>query len=484
MRSKWDELYIAGKWRQGKSGATLIDINPFNNERLTEMKFADLSDIDEAYKAAEAAQPSWERTSPDSKRALMERVAGLIAQRQDEIIDLLARESGSARLKAGVEVGASIHFLKEAASFPYRMAGYIFPSDTPGKENFVYRIPKGVVSVIGPWNFPFLLAMRSVAPALATGNAVVLKPSSDTPITGGLLLADLFQEAGLPDGLLNVVVGRGSEIGDAFVSHPIPRMVSFTGSTEVGREVATLAGKYLKQVVLELGGNNAFIVLDDADVEYAAQAAAFGKFLHQGQICMAINQMIVMENVHDKFVECLKSIASRIKVGDPRDPGTQIGPIINQSQLVHVVNCMNETIEAGATLEAGGNVVGNCVMPTVLTNVTEKMPIFNTEVFGPVAAVIKVKSEEEAIRVANASQYGLSGSVHSGSEPRAIRVAKAIRTGMIHVNDQTINDEAHIAFGGEKDSGIGRFGGTWALESFTTVKWLSVQHDRRKFPFS
>ncbi|MDX1787212.1 MAG: aldehyde dehydrogenase family protein, partial [Psychrobacter sp.] len=281
--------YIAGLWQQGKDDSVNTDVNPYNGDTLVEIKQATKEQLDEAYQAANAAQKEWAQKTPAERASLMYNVVNVLDQRQDEIVDWLIKESGSTRIKAMVEFGSARAITLEAASFPNRVHGEIRASNTPGKENFVYREPIGVVAVISPWNFPLHLTQRSIAPALALGNAVVLKPASDTPITGGLLLAKIFEEAGLPKGLLNVVVGAGSEIGDAIVTHDIPSFVSFTGSTSVGKHIGELAngGDYIKQVALELGGNSPFVVLKDADIEQAVKAAAFGKFLHQGQICLA-----------------------------------------------------------------------------------------------------------------------------------------------------------------------------------------------------
>lgn len=286
-----------------------------------------------------------------------------------------------------------------------------------------------------------------------------------------------------PEGVINVVVGRGSEIGDAFVTHPAAKLISFTGSTEVGSHIGELAGKHIKDTALELGGNNAMIVLEDADVEKAVQAAAFGKFLHQGQICMSLNRIIVHESVHDTFVEQFKQKVESLKVGDPSEKDTAVGPLINRDAVERIQEDLQKTLDQGAEVLTGGEADGNVLQPTVLTGVTNEMPIANNEVFGPVASVIQVSSEEEAITVANGSPYGLSGSVFTRDVHRGVEVAKRVETGMIHINDQSVNDEAHVAFGGEKESGLGRFGGEWALDKFTTVKWIGVMNGYREYPF-
>ncbi|MGI8316458.1 aldehyde dehydrogenase family protein [Halobacillus mangrovi] len=475
--------YINGEWKSGSSDKNVENVNPYTQQPIATIPSANEEDLNEAYKAAEEAQKEWMQLTPQKAQAYFDKLLNMVHERKDEIIDWLVKEAGSTLVKAEVEFQAAVGIIRESASFPTRMSGQILPSNTPGKENRVYRSPKGVIGVIGPWNFPFHLAMRSVAPAIATGNTVVVKPASDAPVTSGLLIADLFEEAGFPKGVINVVVGRGSEIGDAFVAHPTPKLISFTGSTEVGSHIGELAGKHIKETALELGGNNAMIVLDDANIEKAVEAAAFGKFLHQGQICMSLNRIIVQETVYDEFVQAFKEKVENLKAGDPSEKDTVIGPLINSEAVERIQEDLRETLEQGATKLTGGEAEGNVFQPTVLTEVTNDMPMAHNEVFGPVASVIKVSSEEEAVKTANGSPYGLSGAVFTENVHRGVEIAKRVETGMIHINDQSVNDEAHVAFGGEKESGIGRFGGEWALDKFTTVKWIGVMNGYREFPF-
>lgn len=475
--------YINGQWKNGSSEKFVENVNPYTEQSIASIPSANQDDLNEAYDAAVQAQEGWMTTLPAEKQTYFDQLLHVVQERKEEIVDWLVKESGSTIVKAEVEYQAAVSIIRESASFPTRMSGSILPSNTPGKENRVYRSPKGVIGIIGPWNFPFHLALRSIAPAVATGNTVVVKPASDAPVTSGLLIADLFEEAGFPEGVINVVVGRGSEIGDAFVTHQAAKLISFTGSTEVGSHIGELAGKHIKDTALELGGNNAMIVLDDADVEKAVQAAAFGKFLHQGQICMSLNRIIVHESVHDTFVEQFKQKVESLKVGDPSEKDTAVGPLINRDAVERIQEDLQKTLDQGAEVLTGGEADGNVLQPTVLTGVTNDMPIANNEVFGPVASVIKVSSEEEAITVANGSPYGLSGSVFTRDVHRGVEVAKRVETGMIHINDQSVNDEAHVAFGGEKESGLGRFGGEWALDKFTTVKWIGVMNGYREYPF-
>ncbi|WP_206197405.1 aldehyde dehydrogenase family protein [Peribacillus frigoritolerans] len=481
--NNYTKQFINGEWINGSSDKKIKNTNPFNGDLINEFNSADEGDLDRAYLAAEQAQKEWAATLPQEKQTVLDKVAHALTERKEEIIDMLVHESGSTKVKAEVEWAATLRIVKEASTFPYRMEGKILPSTIPGKENRIYRTAKGVIGIIGPWNFPLHLAMRSVAPALAAGNTVVIKPASEAPVTSGFLIGELFEKAGAPKGTVNVVAGRGSEIGDAFIEHRVPKLISFTGSTEVGRHIGELAGKHLKDTALELGGNNVMVVLADADLEKAAESAAFGKFLHQGQICMALNRIIVEETVHEEFVALFKEKVSMLQAGDPTDIKTAVGPLINHDQIKRIQKDLEESFEAGAEKIHGGEIDGNVMHPIILTNVTNDMPIAKNEIFGPVAPILKAKDEAEAIQLANGSPYGLSGSVFTKDLHRGVAVAKQIETGMIHVNDQSVNDEPHVAFGGEKDSGLGRFGGEWALDKFTTVKWIGVQEKDRSYPF-
>ncbi len=481
--AKWNLQFIGGQWREGRSQTVYTDQNPYNESTLVQIRLASAEDVDQAYRAAKEAQQEWEAVNAYQKVAVMEKAAELLKERREEIIRILIEENGASHLKANIEADAAMGILKEAATFPLRMQGKIMPSVIPGKENRIYHKPAGVAGIISPFNFPFHLTMRSLAPALAAGNGVVLKPDQQTMISGGLFLGKLFDDAGIPKGLLNVTVCRSAEIGDAFVEHPIPRIISFTGSTPVGRHIGELCGKHLKRVALELGGNNVMLVLKDADIERAAGSAAFGKFLNSGQICMSLNRIIVERPAYEGFVKAFVERASRLKYGDPRDKDVVVGPLINHRQVERIQKLIDQSLAAGAQYALQGKVEGNVFAPTILTHVTNDMPIAQEEIFGPAVGVIVVDSEEEAIRVANDSEYGLSGAVHAGSIEHGVEVAKQIETGMIHVNDQGVNDEPIVAFGGEKASGLGRYGGEWALHEFTTVKWISVQLQPREYPF-
>jgi len=478
-----NKQYIGGVWREGSSQKVLADTNPYNGNKIADFKLANLADLDEAYRAAAAAQKIWAEVNPFEKRAIMEKAIAWVEKHEADITDIIIEELGGTALKAFFEIGLVKNIIKEASSYPLRMTGEILPSTVDGKENRLYRVPAGVVGVISPFNFPFFLSMRSVAPALGAGNGVVLKPHDDTPITGGTLVARVFEEVGMPKGLVNVIMADIREIGDAFVEHPIPRIISFTGSEGVGRHIGGVAGRCLKKSILELGGNSAMIIMADADLEYALNAAVFSRFTHQGQICMSANRVLVHRSLYPKFLEKYVARVSRLKVGDPRKQETDIGPLINQNQATTLSKQIEKAVEEGAKVALRGKVEGNLVSPTIFADVKPNMAIAQNEMFGPAVCVMPFDSEEEAIRIANESAFGLSGAIHTSDVEAGAELAKQIDSGMIHINDGTINDEPLVAFGGEKASGFGRLNGKWGLEEFTTLKWVSVQHKKRHYPF-
>lgn len=480
-----DLQFIGGSWVQAKGRKTLRDVNPYNGDLLAEITLSDKGLVDEAYQQALKAQSSWEATLPSERRRVLMVAARIMEARQPEIIEWLVRESGSTRIKAKIEWQMLYGITLEAASFPYRQMGRILPIDEPGKESRAYRHAVGVVGVISPWNFPIYLSQRSVAPAIAVGNAVVLKPASDTPVTGGLLLAKIFEEAGLPPGVLNVVVGESEEIGDAFAEHPVPRLISFTGSTAVGKHVGELAmkGPTLKRTALELGGNSPFVVLDDADLEQAVRGAIFSRFCHQGQICMSSNRLIIDTRVYDEFLSRFTGAVEKLRYGNPDDEDTVIGPVINEKQLTKMLQLITESKKAGARQVLGGDPEGLVLPPHVFADVQNESPIARNETFGPIAPLIRVSGEEEALKIANDTPFGLSSAVYTRDEARGLRFAQRVEAGMTHVNGSSVDDTPTGPFGGEKNSGIGRFGGEWILEELTTVHWISLQHAPTRYPF-
>jgi aldehyde dehydrogenase (NAD+) len=471
------QQFIGGTWRDGRSENTLTVTNPYDDSVLAFIRQANKEDLDEAYRAAESAQKGWAAQTPVARRQVILRAAQILEQRREEIVDWLVNESGSAVGKAQVEVSLTAGITLEASSFPTRVHGRIVESNTPGKELRVYRSPIGVVGVISPWNFPLHLSERSVAPALALGNAVVIKPASDTPITGGLILARVFEEAGLPPGVLNVVVGAGSEIGDDFVTHPAPGLISFTGSTPIGKNVGKLAagGKHLKHVALELGGNAPLVVLADANLDAAVEAAVLGKFLHQGQICMAVNRIIVEAPLYDEFVTRFTAAASSVPFGDPTSAQTLVGPVVNDNQLEGLKRKIATAKAEGARTVLDGEITGRVVPPHVFADVLPDMEIAREEIFGPLVGIIKADDEAHALELANATEFGLSSSVFTQDIERGVRFARGVKDGMTHINEMPVHDESHVPFGGEGNSGLGRFNGDWAIAEFTTDHTIGVR---------
>ncbi|SDY07368.1 aldehyde dehydrogenase family protein [Halopenitus persicus] len=486
----WSALYIDGEWTGADGGETIAVEDPSTRETVAHVPRGTAADVDAAYEAAAAAQEEWAAAPPARREEAMQSLLDALEEHHEAIVDLLSREAGGSRAMGETSVHLATDQAAEAATLPRRMKGEHAASNVPGKENVVERIPAGTVTVISPWNFPLNLSMRAVAPAIAAGNTVVLKPSTNTPIVGGLLFAKLFAEADLPDGVLNVVTGRGSEIGDRVASHSVSDVVAFTGSTPVGRQVASQAAENLATPAMELGGNNAHIVTAEADLDRAIDAAVFGSFVHQGQVCISINRHLVHESVHDEYVDRLVERAESIPAGSAHDPETIVGPIIDESQRDEMLEYVEETVAAGATLETGGETVplegvddSLVVAPTVLSEVTNDMSAACFEHFGPIAPVIPFSDVDEAVALANDTEYGLSGSVHAGDVGTGKAIADRLETGMVHVGDQPINDEAHVPFSGTKASGMGGYNAEEFLREVTETKWISLQHEPREYPF-
>lgn len=476
---EWRTLYIDGEWRP-PNGREMIPVeNPATDGLYTEVPAATEDDVDEAYRAAAEAQTEWAERPQEERTEIIESTVDQLKNNRGEVTDLLAMESGKVWLVSAVEMQASIDNMEVSVDLELDESEY--PSEIEGKQNVVERKPAGVIGVITPWNFPLYLAMRAIAPALALGNTVVLKPDEFTPVTGGLVIAKLFERAGLPSGVLNVIPGYGEEIGDHFSSHPIPRVISFTGSAEVGQQVGKNAASNFAKPSLELGGNNPHIVTEDANVELAATAGAFASFMHQGQVCISINRHLVHESVYDSYVEQVVEHAEGLEIGDPRDSRNEIGPVINESQRDKIVRFIERSVEAGAQIETGGEYEDLFVEPTVLSGVTNEMPVACNENFGPLAPVIPYENDEEVVEMANDTEYGLSASVHSQDRDRAEWIASRLDTGMVHINDQPMNVGTTVPFGGIKRSGFGRFNGEWIRDEFTVTKWTSYQEEERDY---
>jgi len=462
---------------------TVETVEPATGEVLGVAGVADAATVAKAAQSAARAQREWAATPMTERVAIVTRAGELLERHRAEIATWMVRESGCIPPKADVEITASIGQLTEAATLTEDMLQRELPSPVPGRASKARRAPIGVVGVITPWNFPIVLAMRSIGPALVLGNAIVLKSDLNTPVTGGVVIARIFEEAGLPAGVLHVFAG-GPEVGQALVEDPNVRMISFTGSTATGRIVGETAGRTLKRVVLELGGNSPLIVLDDADIEAASSAGAWGSFLHQGQICLAVSRHLVHESIVDDYVAALAARAEHLPVGDPAGGQVALGPLINEKQAARVQSIIDATVSEGGTLVVGGKRDGLFFPATVLRDVTPEMTAFSQEIFGPVAAITTFKTDEEAIELANATEYGLSAAVQSGSPERAAAVADRLESGMVHINDTTVNEEPSAPFGGFKaSSNGGHFGGVGQLELWTEWQWVTSRDKAEPFPF-
>ncbi|MGB1091316.1 MAG: aldehyde dehydrogenase family protein [Oceanobacter sp.] len=450
---------------------------------LGRINLSSADEVNAALAAAHAAQADWAATDFETRANVMRKFAQLLEQNADLIHAWNARECGSILPKSQWELKACIDQAYMSADLALQPNGEIFPSSMPGRDNRWVRVPVGVVGVISPWNFPMLLSLRSVMPALVMGNAVVMKPDLQSSVIGGVLLLDLLREAGVPEGVCQLVLG-GAEVGQQLVEHPLANMIAFTGSTAVGRIIGEHCGRTLKKSSLELGGNNAMIVCEDADLTSAASCGAWGAFLHQGQICMQSGRHIVSNQILDQYVETLAARAKNLVTGNPFTQQSHLGPLINDRQAERVMRLIEESVAMGAEVVCGGQRDGRFISATVIRNVTPDMPIYKEEIFGPVAPVIGFDSDAEAIALANDSDYGLSAAIHSGNLVRANAMAQQIHAGMVHINDQTVNNEYQVPFGGMKCSGnSGRFGGPANLDEFTERKWISTMAASIQYPF-
>ncbi len=477
----WQGKVYSGGWVTPEGGDGPVT-EPATGAELGRTGIADPADIARAVRRAAVAQPSWAATPHTERSALLRRAAEIWLAHAGEIEQWSVREGGKVPAAAQFETHVATGEIYEAATLPSRPCGELLPSEQP-RLSFAERVPAGVVGVIAPFNFPQILAIRSVAPALALGNAVVLKPDPRTAVCGGVVLARVFEEAGLPEGLLHVLPG-GPQAGEALIAEPLVRIISFTGSTAAGRRVGELAARHLKRVHLELGGNSALIILDDVDLDRAASAGAFGSFLHQGQICMTTGRHLVHEAIYDDYVDALAGKAAHLPVGDPATGQVALGPVIDERQRDKIHSLVTASTGAGARLAAGGTYRGLFYQPTVLAEVTPDMPAYAQEVFGPVAPVLRLTSPEEAAALAAQSEYGLSLGILTKDVMRGLDLARRIPTGIVHINEQTVDDEPNVPFGGVLASGTGaRFGGTANLDAFTETRWVTIRGDIAPYPF-
>ncbi|MEV0830243.1 aldehyde dehydrogenase family protein [Nonomuraea rubra] len=475
-------IYKNGTWTPARGGDYAV-VEPATGGELGRMGLATPEDVAEAAASAAAAQREWAALPHTARAAVLRRAGDLWQRHAEEISGWNVREVGAVPGMAGFALHVAAEECYEAAALPGRAIGELLPSEQP-RLSLARRVPAGVVAVISPFNVPIILGVRSVAPALALGNAVLLKPDPRTAVTGGTLLARVFEEAGLPPGVLQMLPG-GPDVGEALITDPHVRVISFTGSTAVGRRIGELAGRHLKRAHLELGGNSALLVLDDADVDAAVNLAAWGSFFHQGQICMTTGRHLVADRLYDDFVERLAAKAGALPVGDPSAGEVALGPVIDAGQRDKIHRLVTDSVGQGARPASGGTYEGLFYRPTVLADVPLTAPAFAEEVFGPVAPVTRVSSAEEAAELAAAGEYGLSLGIVTRDVMRGLAVAERIPTGIVHINDQTVNDEANAPFGGVRASGTGsRFGGAAAnVEAFTETRWITLRGEPPRYPF-
>jgi len=477
-------MLVNNKDADSSSAKTYIRTNPMTGEAATRAAAASVADANAAVEAAAAAFPSWAALGPNERRTRLLLAADLLSKRTEDAIARMMAETGATAPWAAFNIMLASNMLREAAAMTTQIGGEVIPSDKPGCLAFSYRQPVGVVVGIAPWNAPIILGVRAIAMPLACGNTVVLKASELCPATHRLI-GEALREAGLPAGVVNVVTNAPEDaaaIVDALVAHPAVKRVNFTGSTKVGKIIAERAARHLKPVLLELGGKAPLIVLDDADLDAAVNAAAFGAYANQGQVCMSTELAIVDESVADAFVTKLAAKASSLPAGDPSTE-VVLGSMVSPEAADRVESLIKEAVAAGAKLLAGGTRQGTILTATVLDRVTPKMRLYGEESFGPVLCVVRVKGADEAVRVANASEYGLSASVFGRDVLRAFEVAKRVQSGICHINGPTVQDEAQMPFGGMKGSGYGRFGGKAAIDQFTDLRWITIENAKQAYPF-
>lgn len=480
--SAWDGRIYTGRWTEARGGV-VEDMEPATGEVLTVVGNANADDIAAACLSASDVQADWAARPYAERAQIMIDAARQIRENYDELAGWIMRECGGVRLKAETELEDAILRLTHAAGLAMEPLGQMIPTAVPGRWSFAQRVPLGVVGVISPFNYPLILSIRSVAPALAVGNAVVLKPDARTPISGGYLIARVLEEAGLPAGVLQVLPGVGAEAGSALVEDPNNQAIAFTGSTPVGRKIGEAAGRLLKRVALELGGNNPFVVLEGADVDLAATAGAFGSFMHQGQICMATGRHLVHESLVSDYVQALTEKASALRVGDPFREDVDMGPIIDVGQLEHIDALVQQTVRGGARATTGATYEKLFYRPTVLADVTPEAPAYAQEIFGPVAPVTTFADDDEAVRLANGTEYGLKAAVHGDTYDHAMEVGRRLQAGAVHINDMTVNDEAVAPFPAIKASGNQTaFGGPADTGEFTRWQWVTAMEKPNPVP--
>ena len=478
------KLLLGGVPRDAEGLANFERCNPFDDSVATRAAAASVEDARAAASAAGEAFKGWSQTGPGERRAKLLKAAELMEARQDDFIERMVDETGATPGWAGFNVMVAAGMLREAAGLTTHVGGEVIPSDVPGSLAMGMRVPCGAVLGIAPWNAPVILGTRALATPLACGNSVILKASEQCPATHQLI-GEVLVEAGFGEGVVNVISNapeQAAEVVSALIEHPAVARINFTGSTGVGRLIAEQAARALKPALLELGGKAPCVVLDDADLDAAVEAAAFGAFFNQGQICMSTERLVVDAAIAEDFTDKLASKAASLKAGDPRDTANALGTLINRESGDKLNGLIDDAVEQGARLACGGKAEGVIMQPTLLDGVTPQMRLYREESFGPLVAMIRVDGEEEAIRVANDSEYGLSAAVFSRDTARAMRVAQRIESGICHINAPTVHDEPQMPFGGVKSSGYGRFGGKAGIAEFTELRWMTMQLGPRHYP--
>ncbi|HDS0918420.1 TPA: aldehyde dehydrogenase family protein [Pseudomonas putida] len=473
--------YINGRSWGSDDQPEQVVINPYDQTPIARVKLATAADIDSAIAAAYEAQKSWGKTLAKEREAVLCRAADIIERRRGDIAKILIEEGGNVFGKAMFECDYMVSTFRIAAGQARDVRGETMPADGPGRISMSFRQPLGVIAGVGPFNAPLLLNGKKLAPALAAGNAFLLKPAPQTPLIG-LLFAEILEEAGLPPGVFNVLPTTNEALGDTFFSDKRVKMVTFTGSAKVGQYLSELAGKFQKRIVLELGGKSPIVILQDADLDYAVRAAAFGIFFNQGQVCMANSRIIVEAPIYDTFCRAFAEKVRSIRSGDPADPSTIIGPLINARQCEFIKGQIDDAVSKGATLLAGGEYRGNLFQPSVLTDVGPSMAVYNEETFGPLVSIYKARDYEHAVELANDTSYGLSSGIVTNDLQKAFDFAMRVEAGSVHINDNSFDDDPNAPFGGFKDSGHGKENGRYSVQDMTELKWVTLQLGERKFP--
>ena len=477
-------LMIGGKEIVAAEGATFERLNPLTNQPATRASAASVEDAISAVDAAAAAFPAWSQSSPKERRTILLTAADILIEKMPDFVDAMASEIGATAGWAGFNVTLAADMLREAGSITTQITGQIIPSNRPGTMAMAVRQAAGVVLSMAPWNAPVILGVRSIAMPLACGNTVVMKTSEICPRTHRLIV-DALHEAGLPAGVLNAISNAPEDapgIVEALIAQPAVRRVNFTGSTRVGRIISQLAGKHLKPALLELGGKAPMVVLDDADIEAAVAAAAFGAYMNQGQICMATERLVVDESIAGEFVAALAVKVRTLSAGDPAKGEAPLGSVVDATAARRIQDLVKDALVKGAKMIAGGDHDGTLISAIALDHVTPAMRIYSEESFGPVVTIVRVSGIDEAVHVANDTEYGLSSAVFGRDTMRAMSVARRIETGICHINGPTVFDEAQMPFGGTKASGYGRFGGQSAIQEFTETRWITIQDGPLHYP--